>query len=247
MPRELPLPRLQYYQTAPYPCNYLEGQIAQSEVASPPYFVNDSNYTKLVQAGFRRSGIFTYRPRCPNCQACVPVRIPVNQFHPNRSQKRAWNANQHMVARMAPLGFNQRHYDLYKRYQDARHYGGGMDDDNEEQYNQFLIQSRVYTHLIEFIEPAISTKPESLIMVALTDILSDGLSSVYTFFNPELTKQSLGTFGILWQIEQTRQMELDYLYLGYWIKNSEKMAYKSRFLPLEYFVNNQWQTTQPQT
>jgi leucyl-tRNA---protein transferase len=233
--KDLPVVSLQFYVTAPYTCSYLPQRKARSQVATPNHLIDGQVYSDLVQLGFRRSGVFAYRPYCDGCRCCIPLRIPVAEFAPNRTQRRTWKKNSDLSAAVGTLRFDDEHYDLYQRYQSLRHAGGGMDQDSREQYAQFLLQSRVDSRLIEYRAASGELK-----MVSIIDMLSDGISSVYTFYDPQDRRRSLGTYGIVWQIYHCQSLGLSHLYLGYWIRESQKMEYKASFMPHETLQNGVW-------
>lgn len=222
----------QYYLTSEYPCSYLEGRTARSEVAPPYLLLQPDAFAELLRSGFRRSGLFVYRPACSNCRACISVRVDVAAFEPNRSKKRCWTRHRALEVVAREPAFKAEHFRLYRRYQDARHPGGSMD--SEEQYCESLLQSQVGTMLYEFRENG------KLRMVSVVDQIDDGLSLVYAFFDPDVHGTSFGTYNILWQIESGRKMKLPYVYLGYWVEQSRKMDYKINFRPLEGCIDGRW-------
>jgi len=233
-PKDLPVKTLQFYTTAEYPCSYLPERAARSQVAAPTHLIDSALYGQLVRDGFRRSGLFTYRPHCDRCHACLPIRVSAEKFTPSRGQRRIWRRQEALSARITGLRWDDEHFQLYQRYQLSRHPGAGMDDDMQTQYRQFLLTSRVDTRLVEF-----RNGEGALQIVSVMDILPDGLSAVYTFYDPEV-QGSLGTWAVLWQLEQCRQARLPWLYLGYWIEESRKMTYKSAFRPYQLLQDGQW-------
>jgi arginine-tRNA-protein transferase len=246
---DTPLTALHFYLTAPYPCSYLPERQARSQVATPAFMISPAVYSELVQHGFRRSGTYTYRPRCDNCRACVPLRIPAKQFAPNRSQRRAWARHASLEATLHPLQDKPEYYDLYKRYQHARHKDGGMDNDDHDAYKNFLLQSHVDSLLVEFREPCDDGlgRAGALRMVSVIDMLSDGLSSVYTFFEPDLPEARFGVYNVLWQIELCRKLNLEYVYLGYWIEECRKMSYKTQYQPAQGLFGSIWRPLEKQS
>lgn len=240
LPSEPPLRKLQFYVTTPYQCGYLPNKPAQSLIATPHELVNTILYGNLIQQGFRRSGKFVYKPHCENCQACIPVRVVLQDFMPNRSQKRAYKQHQNLIANILPIAFNDEHYALYATYQKARHTNIEVnaedkpDQDDAEQYRSFLCQSNIESVIVEFRDS------DQLKMVSIIDIVVNGISAVYTFYDTRNMQASYGTYNVLWQIEWAKSLNLPYLYLGYWIKDSQKMAYKQNFKPLEKLVGGEW-------
>ncbi len=217
------------------PCSYLDKKNAQSAFVHPSFSLNTAIYSQLIEQGFRRSGSEVYRPHCPDCSECVPTRLAVEQFIPTKNQKRCIKKNQLTSVIVKPAKFEQTHFDLYLRYQKHKHKGGGMADSNEEDYINFLASSWCHTLFVEF---SIDNK---LTAVAVVDLLDNALSAVYTFFEPEFSKYSLGTYAVLWQIQHAKELNLDYIYLGFWIKDCTKMSYKTQYQPLQGFTNGIWE------
>lgn len=238
LPNEPAVHKLQFYVTTPYPCGYLPNKMAQSLIATPHHLVDANIYSGLIAQGFRRSGKFAYRPHCENCNACVPARVILKHFAPSRSQKRALKQHVNLRAHILPLGFHQQHFELYLNYQQARHAepeNFNQEKDEAEQYRQFLCQSNVESLMIEFRDANNALK-----IVSVVDIVRDGVSAVYTFYDTADSKASLGTYSIMWQIAWTKSLELHYLYLGYWIAESKKMAYKQAFKPQQKLIDGEW-------
>lgn len=229
-PRDTP----QFFLTSPSPCPYLpdrqERKVFTHLVGRRAVQLNEI----LTQGGFRRSQSIAYRPACENCRACVSVRVLVDEFEPSRSFRRVLAANADLSARMISAQPTAEQYGLFRRYLDARHADGGMVDMSVLDYASMVEDSHVETRLVEYRRPPRGNDEASeLVGVTLTDVLSDGLSMVYSFYDPDMAERSLGTFLILDHIAKTKAFGLSYLYLGYWVEGSRKMAYKARYLPQE--------------
>ena len=224
---------LRFFLSPPHPCAYLEGREAVNLFADPAPLDNHL-YSHLARQGFRRSGGHVYRPACDGCEACISVRIPVRDYHPRRRDRRCLARNRDLVVRLVDDDYREEHFRLYQRYIASRHPGGGMDDPDPAQYRGFLTSPWSETLALE------CRLDRRLLAVAVTDLLDDGLSAVYTFYEPELPRRSLGRFAILAQIQQALAWDLPYLYLGYWVAGCRKMAYKHDYQPLEGFVDRRW-------
>ena len=220
--------------TQEHSCVYLEGEHAQSVFVHPSYPVTSSIYARLIEQGFRRSGDEIYAPHCPHCSACIPVRLPVEKFKPNRSQKRCLNKNINTQAIVKPAVFEQAHYEMYLRYQAIRHSNGSMANAGPDHYLGFLGSSWCETRFVEF------SINNELAGVAVIDQFEQAWSAVYTFFEPKFSSYSLGGYAVLWQIEQACLQQKEFLYLGFWIKTCKKMAYKSDYQPMQLLIDNQW-------
>lgn len=225
---------LKVYTTYPHSCSYLEDQEATTLFVDPRQEVDQTLYSNLSVLGFRRSGNHLYRPHCSNCDACIPARIPVASFAANRTQKRAIRRNTDLVVELTDDIRDEAAFELYRRYIEQRHSDGDMYPPDREQYHSFLDNAWECTRYYRFYEKG------RLIAISVIDELLDGLSAIYTFFDPDADKRSLGRYAILWQIEKAAEINLEYLYLGYWIRDCRKMAYKSEYRPLEVYLNGRW-------
>lgn len=227
---------LDLYISPEHLCHYLPERQARTVFVDPALPMDQPLYTLLATHGFRRSGPHVYRPHCGDCQACVPLRVAVQTFEPDRTQKRVLRRDLDVRCSVRPAEFDAEHFALYGRYLAARHAEGGMDGSSEADYRQFLLSPWGKTLLLELRHEG------RLIGVAVTDELQDGFSAVYTFYDPGLGQRSLGTYAILMQIEEARRRGLAWLYLGYWIAGSRKMSYKDRFRPFETLGTDGWQS-----
>lgn len=226
---------LKVYTTYPHRCSYLEDEEATTLFIDPRQPIDQALYTRLSLLGFRRSGAHVYRPHCRQCSACVPARIPVNMFRPNRTQRRTWRSNTDLSVVRTDSIADDDAYRLYHRYIVQRHADGDMYPPDRDQYQSFLSNAWDCTRYYRFHSDG------RLVAIAVVDVMLDGLSAIYTFFDPDEQARSLGRYAILWQIETARSVGLPYLYLGYWIRNCGKMAYKSDYRPLELLLENRWQ------
>lgn len=226
---------LVFYRSSAHACSYLPGRSAATLFADPATLKTSALYGQLIRQGFRRSGEEIYRPHCPGCQACIPVRISVESFRPNRAQRRTWVRNQDLQIRTVTPAYRPEHFELYRRYISARHGGGGMDHDDRAAFLGFLTAPFVETVFYEF------RLAGALLAVAVVDHLEDALSAVYTFYDPNRPQRSLGRHAILYAIETARSLGLCWLYLGYWIRDCRKMHYKDEFQPLEAYLAGRWQ------
>lgn len=220
--------------TPSHQCNYLTTELAQLVFVHPSFTMNTAIYSQLIAQGFRRSGNDIYTPHCPHCNACMPARIDVAQFQLNRNQKRCLKKNTHTIATIKPALFETAHYELYRRYQYSRHGDSNMAQSTPEDYIDFLSSHWCTSQFVEF------TIADELAGVAVIDSVDVALSAVYTFFEPKFSNYSLGTYAVLWQIAQAKAQHLDFVYLGFWIKDCRKMNYKSHYQPLQVLINQQW-------
>jgi len=226
----------QFFITPEHPCSYLPEQQAATLFLDPRDTITPELYQRLAEQGFRRSGGHLYRPHCASCQACIPTRVPVRDFVPRRSQRRVAARNADLEMHLEPAAYSDEHYSLYARYVATRHADGDMYPPTKEQFRSFLLSSWSDTRFLSL------TLNDQLLCVAVTDQQPDGLSAIYTFFDPDYSERSLGVMAILQQIALAQAMHLPYLYLGYWIRDCEKMRYKIDYRPLQLFSNGRWLT-----
>ena len=222
------------YLTSSHACGYLPDRLATNLVPDPRLPMTMATYNQLITLGYRRSGSHTYRPHCEACDACIPCRVPVHGFMPNRSQKRCRQRNRDLVTRFTRAHYSEELFALYRHYLNTRHSDGDMARPTPQDYRQFLYSDWSDTWFAE------SRLDGRLVAVAVFDRVADGLSAVYSFFDPGLASRSLGTFNILCLIEYSRQLQRDYLYMGYLILHCDKMQYKMQYRPLQCFLDNRW-------
>ncbi len=226
---------IRLFETVIDDCPYLEGQQSASILVDPEHKVEPALFSMLSRSGFRRSGNMLYTPKCPTCNACVSVRIPVKEFKASKSQRRIWRKNLDLTASIEDVRFDQEHFELYLRYQQHRHADSSMCDDDPKKYISFIESDYAAT---KFLCLRLDGK---LIGLSVLDQFDQGLSAVYTFFAPDYSNRSLGTYAILYGIKLSRLHDIPFLYLGYWIDQSPKMNYKRQFKPLEGYIDKQWQ------
>lgn len=225
-----------FFTTAALPCPYITGRLERKIVTELNGPDAEILHEALSRAGFRRSHSIAYTPACPGCSACIPVRIAARHFLPDKTMRKVWRINSDLIARIVPAQATAEQFKLFSRYQESRHGGGDMALMGFYDYRSMVEDSPIDTFLLEFRQA-----DDTLVAVCLTDHMSDGLSAVYSFYVPEMASRSFGTYMVLWLIEESLRLRLPYVYLGYWIAESRKMAYKSRFKPLEAFGANGWQ------
>ncbi|MCR9125282.1 MAG: arginyltransferase [Rhodobacteraceae bacterium] len=227
----------QFYVTAPQPCPYLEGRMERKLFTALQGENAEKLNNSLSQQGFRRSQSVLYRPSCAECSACLSARIDVAAFTASRTQRRTSRANAHLRRRTTSPWATEDQYDLFRRYLDRRHSTGGMADMDVFEFAAMIEETPIRSRVVEYVD----SSDNALTGVSLTDVLEDGLSMVYSFYAPDLPRQSLGTYMILDHIEIAREAGLPYVYLGYWVPGSQKMGYKSRFSGLEVYLGGAWQ------
>lgn len=231
--------RIKLYQGSVSECSYLDDREATNIYADPHHPQPRLVYNQLIKRGFRRSGEYVYRPGCSGCNACVPVRIRCAEFEPRRTDRRNLRRNSDLVVDFTPARYTDTYFDLYERYLAARHPDGGMDDPDPGDFERFLLNPWGETLFVEVRER------NKVIAVAVTDAVSDGLSAVYTFFDPEQNDRGLGRYCVLQQIELCRSLSFAHLYLGYWVDGCRKMQYKVDYRPQQHFNGREWTLYDP--
>jgi arginine-tRNA-protein transferase len=227
---------LKIFPTGMHPCSYLPGLIARNAVVDPDFEMTPDVYDYLIQSGFRRSGEQVYRPYCHTCEECITTRIPVSEFQKSKSQKRNWKLNSDLKVRINTEGFRNTYFSLYQRYLASRH-----ESQDHEGVEKFLLADWCDIQFIEYYTVDGNTKTETLIAVAVVDVVKSGLSAVYTFFDPEEgRRRSLGTYAVLWQIDYAIENNFEFVYPGFWIKDCRKMNYKTRFQPIQGLQRGRW-------
>jgi arginine-tRNA-protein transferase len=224
-----------FYTTAPLPCPYLPGRTERKIVTELSGTEAEALHERLSRAGFRRSHNIAYAPVCPGCQACVPIRVVSEEFTPDRTQRRILRANADLTISEMPARATAEQFTLFQRYQKNRHADGDMAAMGYYDYRAMIEDTPISTGILEFRDAQ-----DRLLGACLTDWLADGLSAVYSFFDTDEDKRSLGTFAVLWLIGRARSLGLPYVYLGYWVPESRKMAYKARFRPSEILISGAW-------
>lgn len=223
-----------FFLSTPHPCSYLDRRVATTLLVDPRAELSQDTYSALIAQGFRRSGSLVYRPHCQACQACIPIRIDAAHFQPTRSQRRNIRRNRDLVVTEHAPELTPEYFALYRQYQSVRHGGGSMDDPDPDKFRDFLVESTSHT---TFLQMRLAGK---LVCVAVVDRLNDGLSAIYTFFDPTQRRRGLGVYSILWEIEYAKRLGLRWTYLGYWIDACQKMRYKKDFGPAEVYVGSRW-------
>jgi arginyl-tRNA--protein-N-Asp/Glu arginylyltransferase len=226
---------IRLFETVVDDCPYLENQKSASILVDPDHQIDQNLFSTLSRSGFRRSGEMLYSPKCPTCNACVSVRIPSAQFKLSRGQKRVWKKNNDLRASIEDVRFEQEHFDMYLSYQQHRHPDSSMCDDDTSKYTSFIESSYSRSQFLCFRVHG------ELIGISVLDQFNGGISAVYTFFDPQYSNRSIGTYAILYALKLAKVHKIPFVYLGYWIEGSQKMDYKRKFKPLQGYIDRQWQ------
>jgi len=228
--------QLQFYITPAHECPYLPQKKSKTVFLNPELVPDQNIYRWLIDKGFRRSGDHIYRPQCDDCEQCISVRIKAKHFSANKQQKRCAKNGKRFITKLHPASFSKEHYLLFENYINTRHQDGDMYPTSEKQFKDFVLSDWMDTQFLDFVEPTSG----KLVACCVFDQLQSGLSAIYTFFDNDYAKFSLGRLAVLTLIEKSLDLQLPYVYLGYWIKNCQKMAYKGEYRPIECFINDQW-------